>query len=121
MAIHLRLVNQASDMAAPQVVVFRRLPDGGANEEPTAWLVVDDFHQGDEHRFSYDTGLGDPDTDAPAIWIAAVPEPTPDDPFDIDPGAAAELSLAGLASADVVMTGGGEKPFVFALEHAVKG
>ena len=120
MAIHLRLVNRSSDAEASQVVVFRRLPDGGANEEPTAWLVVDDFHPGDEHRFSYDAGLGDPATDAPAIWIAAVAEPAPGDPFDVDPGAATELSLVGLASADVVMKGGGEQRFAFDLENTVK-
>lgn len=120
MDIHLTLVNRSNDPANTRIVIFRRPPDGGANEEPVAWLVIEDFHPGDTHRFAYDTGLGDPGTDAPAIWIAAVPETAPGDPLDMDPGAATKLSLAGVARADVVMTGGGAAPFAFALEHVAK-
>jgi hypothetical protein len=116
--IHLTLVNRSSDAANTRVVVLRRPPDGGANDAPIAWLVVDDFHRGDTHRFTYDTGLGDAETDAPAIWIAAVPEGAPGDPLDTDSGAATELSLVGVARGEVVMTGAA--PFAFALDHVVK-
>jgi hypothetical protein len=118
--IHLMLVNRSTDPANTRVVVFRRPPAGGANDAPIAWLVVDDFRPGDTHRFTYDTGLGDPETDAPAVWIAALPESAPGDPLDMDPGAAAELSLAGVARADIVMTGGGAAPFAFALDHLAR-
>jgi len=118
--IHLTLVNRSDDPANARVVVFRRPPDGGANDAPIAWLVVDDFRPGHTHRFAYDTGLGDPETDAPAIWVAAVLENAPGDPLDMDPGVATELSLAGVARAEVVVTGGGAAPFAFALEHVVR-
>ena len=119
MDIHLRLVNRCEGPAAARIVIFRRLPDGGANEEPTAWLVIDDFGPRDERRFTYESGLGDPETDAPAIWIAAMPQTSPGDPLDIDPATAVELSLAGLAHAAIVMTrGDADKPFQFALEQA---
>ncbi len=117
MDIHLTLVNRSNDAVGTRVVVFRRPPDGGANDAPIAWLVVDDFRPGGSHRFTYDTGLGDPETDAPAIWIAALPESAPGDALDMDPGAATELSLAGVARAEVVMTG--DAPFGFALAHVV--
>jgi hypothetical protein len=118
--IHLTLVNRSDDPANARFVVFRRPPDGGANDAPIAWLVVDDFRPGHTHRFAYDTGLGDPETDAPAIWVAAVLETALGDPLDLDPGVATELSLAGVARAEVVMTGGGAAPFAFALEHVVR-
>jgi hypothetical protein len=118
--IHLTLANRSNDPANTRLVVFRRPPDGGANDAPIAWLVVDDFRPGDTHRFAYDTGLGDPETDAPAVWIAALPESAPGDPLDMDSGAATELSLAGVARAEVVMTGGGAAPFGFALERVVR-
>jgi len=116
--IHLTLVNRSDAPANTRVVVFRRPPDGGANDAPIAWLVVDDFRPGDTHRFAYDTGLGDPETDAPAVWVAALPESAPGDALDMDPGAATELSLAGVARAEIVMTGAA--PFAFALDHVVK-
>jgi hypothetical protein len=116
--IHLTLVNRSDDPANTRVVVFRRPPDGGANDAPIAWLVVDDFRPGDTHRFAYDAGLGDPETDAPAVWVAALPESAPGDALDMDPGAATELSLAGVARAEIVMTRAA--PFAFALDHVVK-
>ena len=118
MDIHLTLVNRSDDPEGARVVVFRRPPDGGANDAPSAWLVVDDFRPGAMHRFAYDTGFGDPETDAPAVWVAALAESAPGDPLDMDPGAATELSLAGVARAEIVMTG--RAPFAFTLEHLVR-
>jgi hypothetical protein len=118
--IHLRLIDRAGDPQKARIVAFRRPPDGGVNDEPIAWLVIEDLRPGDTHRFAYDTGFGDPATDAPAIWIAATLQAAPGGPLDLDPGAATKLSLAGLARADIAMTGGGAAPFAFALENAVR-
>ena len=61
----------------------------------------------------------------PTIWIGVMSEVVEGTAIDsaVMPAAAAELSLLGVASADIVMTGGGPgpdaKPYAFTLENVV--
>jgi hypothetical protein len=53
----------------------------------------------------------------PAIWIGAAPQVAEGE--WIDGAIGTEVSLRGVARADLVMTGGGAKPLAFALENVV--
>lgn len=60
----------------------------------------------------------------PTIWVGTVPHSTQEGQIlhaQLLSGIETELSLEGIASAQIVMTGGGAGPAKFALQNVVKG
>ena len=117
MDIHLTFINNSNDANNAQIVIFQGLAVGPGDDLPVACQVINDSLPGDRLAFRIEAA---PAAHAQRVWIAASAQPRPGELFQVDPGAATRLSLAGLASADIVMTGGGAQPFAFALANAVR-
>jgi hypothetical protein len=113
-AIQLNFINDSNDKNNSQVVIFQAAAGGGVDDLPVACQVINDCRPGHRHPLALHTAH------LPTIWIAAHQQPKPGELSGVDPAAATRLSLAGLGSADIVMTGGGAQPFAFALANAVK-
>jgi hypothetical protein len=112
--IQLNFINESNDTNNSQVVIFQAAAGGGVDDLPVACQVINDCRPGHRHPLALHSAH------RPTIWIAALPQPKPGELSGVDPAAATRLSLAGLASADIVMTGGGAQPFAFTLANAVK-
>ncbi len=114
MAIQLNFIDDSNDTNNSQVVIFQAAAGGGVDDLPVACQVINDCRSGHRHPLALRSAHRS------TIWIAAHPQPKPGELGGVDPAAATRLSLAGLASADIVMTGGGAQPFAFTLANAVK-
>jgi hypothetical protein len=130
--IKLNFINDSNDRNNSHVVIFGENVAADADERHVAWKVIQNCEQGDNHPFVFPIKMtvsavdscGDdtpqlpasvaPQQEAvyefqPTIWIGVASE--------VEEGATmasaivtstnTELSLLGIASADIVMTGGG--------------
>jgi hypothetical protein len=146
--IKLNFINNSNDKNNSHIVIFGKDVATDADERHVAWKVIQNCGQGDNHPFVFPMtmtvsavdGCGDdtprlpasvaPQQEAvyefkPMIWIGVASE--------VEEGATmasaivsstnTELSLLGIASADIVMTGGGPgenpRPFQFTLDNVV--
>lgn len=111
MAVQLRLVNQAQDSNST-VVIFNQPPIGGEGVAE-AWKIIPNFASGDTCPFAY------PQT---SLWIGVAPPVVEGGSQNAIIGDIPTiLDLAGIASADIIMSGGGPgpdpMPFTFQLAN----
>ena len=132
MDIKLNLINRSQDINNSQIIIFQKSVASGHDEPPVASLVISNGAPGEGHAFSFPVAVAGAASlhqaapqFKPVIWIGVAPEAAPGQAPDAAalPGGHTELSLQGVVSADIVMTGGGpgrdSTPFQFALENVV--
>lgn len=121
--IALNFINQSTDQNNSQVVIF----EGSEATNPTALSQEKRFHKsisncgpGNSHAFSIPATVS-------VIHLTAVHSEATDTQTKIvanRPGSG-QLSLDGISSADIIMTGGGTgpqaTPFTFSLENVKRG
>jgi hypothetical protein len=123
-AISLRLINHGADCQSP-IAIFRHDAAAAPDAPPIAWHVIDDLPAGATQELHYDLPTSHPPKVhlPPTIWIGVMSQVTQGEALDaaIAPHGHTEISLSGIASADIIMTGGGpsaaSEPFQFALEN----
>jgi hypothetical protein len=114
MNIALNFINQSNDLNNSQVVIFQKnvaLASGPMGSGHLVHKTISNCTPGSQHPFSLPA--------VPSVCITAVPENTV---HNVNTQHAdTELSLYGISSADIVMTGGGpgpnSTPFQFTLQN----
>jgi hypothetical protein len=116
MGVHITIINKSNDLNNSSIVIYGGTAAAPIDGPVTALRVVDAPVQGRSETFDV------PAHHAPKIWIGTSPGGAQGQTVSIYDGLT-PLSLAGLASADIIMTGGGPgrgtTPFVFTLANAV--
>ena len=119
MGIRLNFINRSNDANNSQIVIFQQDPASDTGTPAAPWKVIANCAPGDSHSFTFPKTLG------PTIWIGAAPqaaEGRPPPPAIVS-SINTQLSLLNVASADIVMTGGGpganSQPFTFSLANVV--
>ena len=124
MDIALNFINNSNDANNSQIVIFQKNAAADVDEQPVAWKVIENCGRGDNHPFVLPLANEVTASDR-QIWIRVVPQVQEGDVMDFAATSQVdtELSLLGIASADIVMTGGGRgansTPFQFSLENVV--
>ena len=118
MGIRLNFINQSSDANNSQIVIFQQDPASDTDSPAAPWKVIPNCAPGDRHSFNFPKALG------PTIWIGVAPQAAEGrPPTAIVSSINTQLSLLNVASADIVMEGGGpganSQPFTFSLANVV--
>jgi hypothetical protein len=123
--IQLNIINNSSDAENSKILVFQKSAAPGAAEAGGAWHVIKNSRPGESHRVVLPGSDGPPMISAPSIYIGAMPSGHGEIAGpSVHAERAKEIPLADIASADIVMTGGGSgadaAPYQFTLRNVVK-
>ncbi|MGY4396534.1 hypothetical protein ACVWZA_001714 [Sphingomonas sp. UYAg733] len=119
MSINLNFINRSSDTNNSSVVIFGQVVTTNLDEPVAALKVIDLRDVGDGHAFTIPAESNDSPLDLIWVGAAVAPDETCSPAGDITVEEATPLSLAGVASASIVMTGGDGAPLAFALTDVV--
>jgi hypothetical protein len=117
MLIHLNFINRSGDANNSSVVIFGQNIGASLEETIPALKVIENCGIGESRSFTIMT-----DEPVDTIWIgaASAAEQSSSSSADMVVEDATRLSLAGIISAGIVMTGGGDAaPLEFALADIV--
>lgn len=115
MDIALHFINRSTDAGNAHIVIFQQAVAHDLDEPLAALKVIRNPGIDERHDFVAGTDAGE------AIWIGAARNVCDEDlvPPELAAGGATLVSLAGIAGATIVMTGGGGEPQVFSLTDIV--
>jgi hypothetical protein len=105
MSIDLNFINQSNDLNNSQIVIFQKnatLSSAvvGSIQHAPVHKTISNCTPGNQHPFNLPA--------VPSVWITAIPENAV---HNVNTQHADfELSLLGVSSADIIMTGGGPGP-----------
>jgi hypothetical protein len=124
MDIKLDLVNRSDDANDVDIVIFAQ-PASSPQAPPVVWQSIPHFKPGDHRGFVFPAGVAGGESYGnadPRIWIGVASGMDVGQVMNPDAiSGITELSLAGIAGADIVMTGSGSdsRPFRFALANVI--